>query len=61
MSDILDRIVAVKRDEIAAAKLKRNLASLRRDAESRGGQRDFVGSLRATIAAGRAAVLAEVK
>ena len=61
MSDILDRIVAVKRDEIAAAKLKRDLASLRRDAESRGGQRDFIGSLRAKIAAGRAAVIAEVK
>ena len=61
MSDILDRIVAVKRDEIAAAKLRRDLASMRRDAESLGGQRDFVGSLRATIAAGRAAVIAEVK
>ena len=61
MSDILDRIVAVKRDEIAAAKLKRDLASLRRDAESLGGQRDFVGSLRAKIALGRAAVIAEVK
>jgi indole-3-glycerol phosphate synthase len=34
MSDILDRIVAVKRDEIAAARALRDLASLRRDAET---------------------------
>ena len=41
MSDILRRIVAVKHEEIAAAKLRRDPASLRRDAQTRGGQRDF--------------------
>jgi indole-3-glycerol phosphate synthase len=61
MSDILDRIVAVKRDEISLARRKRDLASLRRDAEQLGGQRDFVGSLRDKIAAGHAGVIAEVK
>ena len=61
MSDILDRIVAVKRDEISLARRRRDLASLRRDAESLGGQRDFTGALRAKIAAGDAAVIAEVK
>ncbi len=61
MSDILNRIVAVKRDEIAAARRARDEASLRREAEALGGQRDFVGALRAKIAAGRAAVIAEVK
>jgi indole-3-glycerol phosphate synthase len=61
MSDILQRIVAVKREEIAAARAKRDLASLRRDAESLGGQRDFLGCLRAKMAAGRAAVIAEIK
>ena len=61
MSDILERIVAVKRGEIAAAKAQRDLVSLRRDAESVGGVRDFEASLRARIAAGRAAVIAEVK
>ncbi|HEV7912880.1 MAG TPA: indole-3-glycerol phosphate synthase TrpC [Albitalea sp.] len=61
MSDILDKIVAVKRDEIAAAKAKRGTASLRRDAESLGGQRDFTGALRAKVAAGQAAVIAEIK
>ncbi len=60
-SDILNRIVAVKREEIAAATRLRDEASLRREAEALGGQRDFVGALRAKIAAGRAAVIAEVK
>jgi len=61
MSDILDRIVAVKRDEISLARRRRGLLSLRRDAESLGGQRDFTGALRAKVAAGQAAVIAEVK
>jgi len=61
MSDILDKIVAVKRDEISAAKRRRDGASLRRDAEQLGGQRDFAGALRAKIAAGNAAVIAEIK
>ena len=61
MSDILDKIVAVKRDEISAARRKRDLQSLRRDAETLGGQRDFVAALRAKIAAGQAGVIAEVK
>jgi indole-3-glycerol phosphate synthase len=61
MSDILDKIVAVKREEIAAARTKRDAASLRRDAESLGGLRDFAGALRAKVAAGGAAVIAEIK
>ena len=61
MSDILDKIVAVKRDEISLARRKRDLASLRRDAESLGGQRDFVGALRGKIDAGKAGVIAEIK
>ncbi len=61
MTDILDRIVAAKREEIAAARAVRDLASLRRDAESLGGVRDFVGELRAKITAGGAGVIAEIK
>ncbi|MCW5667403.1 MAG: indole-3-glycerol phosphate synthase TrpC [Piscinibacter sp.] len=60
-SDILEKIVAVKREEIAAGQSRRDRASLRREAESLGGVRDFVGALRAQIAAGRAGVIAEVK
>jgi indole-3-glycerol phosphate synthase len=61
MSDILDRIVAVKREEIAAARMTRDLASIRREAESLGGLRDFIAALRARINAGRAGVIAEIK
>ena len=64
MSDILDKIVAVKREEIAAGKLQRSQQSWLAQAESaeaRRGLRDFEGALRAKIAAGRPAVIAEVK
>ena len=61
MSDILDRIVAVKREEVAAAVKKKSLATMRADAESRVLTRDFVGALRAKIGAGQAAVIAEIK
>ena len=61
MNDILDRIVAVKREEVAAARAKRDLGSLRGDAEKLGGQRDFSAALRVRIDAGRTAVIAEVK
>jgi len=60
-SDILNRIVATKRDEIAAAHKRRGLASLRTDAEARRDQRDFAGALRSKVVAGQAAVIAEVK
>ncbi|ODU57146.1 MAG: indole-3-glycerol-phosphate synthase [Comamonadaceae bacterium SCN 68-20] len=61
MSDILNQIVAVKREEVAAAQKRVSLAALRADAESRVLTRDFEGALRAKIAAGQAAVIAEVK
>jgi len=61
MSDILNRIVAVKRDEVAAGLKKMPLAAMRADAESRVLTRDFVGAMRAKIALGQAAVIAEVK
>jgi len=61
MSDILNKIVAVKHEEIAVARKQRDLASLRRDAEGRTDVRDFVGALRGKITAGQAAVIAEVK
>ena len=61
MTDILNKIVAVKREEIAAALNKKPLAMVRADAESRVLTRDFVGALRAKIAAGQPAVIAEIK
>ncbi len=65
MPDILNKILSVKADEVAAAKKVRSLASLR--AEVEGGLdthkavRGFESSLRAKIASGRAGVIAEVK
>jgi indole-3-glycerol phosphate synthase len=61
MSNTLDKIVAVKREEIIAAKKKSPLEAVRFDAESRVLTRDFVGALRAKIDVGAAAVIAEVK
>jgi len=65
MSDILNKILAVKADEVAAAKKYRSLASLREeveaDRESRAAIRGFEASLRGKIAAGQAGVIAEVK
>ncbi|MEO7885861.1 MAG: indole-3-glycerol phosphate synthase TrpC [Polaromonas sp.] len=61
MSDILNQIIAVKRDEIAAAAKLKPLAAMRADAESRVLTRDFVGALRQKIAAGQPAVIAEIK
>jgi indole-3-glycerol phosphate synthase len=61
VSDILERIVAVKHEEIAAAKARRSEASLRADAQARCDARGFVAAVRAKIAAGHAAVIAEVK
>jgi indole-3-glycerol phosphate synthase len=61
MSDTLDKIVAVKREEIAAARKKVPLEAIRADAESRVLTRGFEDALRRKIAAGKAAVIAEVK
>ena len=61
MSDILDKIVAVKHQEVAAAQKRKPLDLVRADAESRVLTRDFVAALRAKIAAGLPAVIAEVK
>jgi indole-3-glycerol phosphate synthase len=61
MSDILERIVAVKRDEVAAAKAQCDAAAMRRAAQVQPPARDFVGALRAKIGLGQAAVIAEIK
>ena len=65
MSDILQQILAVKHDEVAADKKRRDLASLRREVESnreaRAALRPFEAALRSKVGAGQAAVIAEIK
>ncbi len=61
MSDILQKILATKAGEIAAAKKVEPLEAVREAAEWAPPPRDFVGALRARIDAGRPAVIAEIK
>ena len=62
MADILQRIVAVKREEVASLLARRPPAALREAAQARAGDlRDFEAALRRRIADGSAAVIAEVK
>jgi indole-3-glycerol phosphate synthase len=61
MADVLQRILETKRTEIRAAKAALPLAEMERRARAAPSTRDFVGALRAKIAAGRPAVIAESK
>jgi len=61
MADILERILARKRAELDAARVAVPLAEMQRRAASVPPARDFVGALRARIATGRPAVIAEMK
>ena len=59
--DILQKIVAVKEQEVAAAQKRIPLQAMRADAESRVLTRDFAGAIRAKLAQGQSAVIAEIK
>ena len=59
--DILQKIVAVKEQEVAAAQKRIPLQAMRADAESRVLTRDFAGAIRARLAQGQSAVIAEIK
>ncbi|MFG1411676.1 indole-3-glycerol phosphate synthase TrpC [Xanthobacter sp. VTT E-85241] len=61
MSDILTRIEAYKREEIAAAKAARPLAEVEAAARAASPVRPFAGALRAALDAGRTALIAEIK
>ncbi|MDP2433781.1 MAG: indole-3-glycerol phosphate synthase TrpC [Pseudomonadota bacterium] len=61
MSDILEKILATKREEIAAAKQSEPLEVVREAAEWAPPARNFTAALRAKIAAGHPAVIAEIK
>ena len=60
-SDVLDRILTVKREEVASAKVGKPLELMRREAEAARAPRDFVAAMRAKIGSGQAAVIAEIK
>lgn len=59
--DILKKILAVKREEVAAALPLKPLADVRAAAEAQAKPRDFVGAIRGKLAAGQSAVIAEIK
>ena len=61
MSDILDRIVAVKRQEVPAARAQRSEAALRELITQQTAPRGFEAALRAKLGAGQAGVIAEIK
>ncbi len=61
MSDILNKIIATKHEEIAAGLALKSLAALEVEAAKQAAPRDFVGAIRAKIAAGQPAVIAEIK
>ena len=60
-SDILNKILLVKHEEVAAALTSKPFAEIRAEAEAQPAPRDFVGAIRRKIATGQAAVIAEVK
>ena len=61
MSDILNKILATKHEEVAAAQSKVPLAEIIARAKDQTPPRDFVGAIRAKINAGKPAVIAEIK
>lgn len=58
---VLERILAAKAEELEQARATKPLAAVRREAEAAEPARDFLGALRSRIAAGRPAVIAEIK
>lgn len=61
MNDVLEKILAAKVDEVAAARRMRSEADLLREAETRQDVRGFANALERAIDEGRAAVIAEIK
>ena len=61
MSDILQKILAVKREEVAAAQAAKPLAALRAEAEAQPPPRDFLGAVREKVGRRETAVIAEIK
>ncbi len=61
MSDILNKILTVKAQEVAAAKALKSLSNIQIAAESSGQARDFVGAIQTKLNQGQPAVIAEIK
>jgi len=61
LSDVLERIVGVKRREIEAAKRRIAPAEMERRARAASAPRDFIGAMRRELAQKRPAVIAEIK
>ena len=61
MSDILNKIIATKREEIAAALVLKPFSVLEAETKLQSAPRDFVAAIRGKLAAGLPAVIAEIK
>jgi indole-3-glycerol phosphate synthase len=61
MADILEKIGAYKREEIAAAKRARPLSTIAAEAKAAGAPRGFARAIERRVAAGDYALIAEVK
>ena len=61
MSDILKKIIATKRDEVAAARVVKPLSVLEDEAAAQPPARDFVAAIRNKLGHGQPAVIAEIK
>ena len=60
-SDILAKIIATKEAEVKAGYAQRSLADMESLAKAQPAARDFVGAIRAKLAANQPAVIAEIK
>lgn len=61
MADILQRILATKAEEVAAARRARPADEVEAEVRRAAPPRDFVGAIRARLAGGQPAVIAEIK
>ena len=61
MSDILNKIIATKHEEIAAALSVKPLAVIEVEAAAQPAPRDFVGAIRNKLSHGQPGIIAEIK
>src|SRR5574343_782843 len=61
MSDILNKIIATKHEEIAAARAAKPFSAVEAEAAAQAITRDFAGAIRRKIADGKAGIIAEIK